>query len=132
MRKVLLVVVILIGVVVIAVVIFAATFNINSYHDRIQSELQTQLGRQVTLGEMHLGLLPPRFRVENLAIADDPSFNNQRPFVQTQELDVSVALMPLLHKDVQIDSISLVQPRAELIKNKQGIWNFASIGNKSA
>jgi len=131
MRKVLLALGILIALVVVAVSIFAAVFDINRYHDRIQSELETQLGRKVTLGEMHLGIFPPRFRVQNLAIADDPAFNNQRPFVQTQELDVSVALMPLLHKDVQIDSINLVQPRAELIKNKQGIWNFASLGKKS-
>jgi AsmA protein len=132
MRKALLALGILVGIVVIAVLIFAATFDVNSYHDRIQSELETQLGRKVTLGQMHLGLFPPRFRVQDLAIADDPSFNSQRPFVQTSELDVSVKLLPLLHKDVEVDSINLFQPRAELIKNRQGIWNFASLGKKSA
>ena len=73
MRKALIGVGILIVVVIVGLVIFAATFDVNRYRGTIQSELEKRLGRQVTLGEMHLRLFPPRFRVENLAVSDDPA-----------------------------------------------------------
>jgi uncharacterized protein involved in outer membrane biogenesis len=128
MKKVGIAVGVIILLLIVAVVIFAATFDVNRYRGTIQSELQQRLGRQVTLGEMNLKIFPPRFRVQNVAIADDPAFNNQKPFVQAQELDVAVKLMPLLHKSVEVDSLTLARPSVELIKNPQGVWNFASIG----
>lgn len=128
MRKVFVIIGIIVLVLVVAVVIFAATFNVNQYHDRIQSELQQRLGRQVSLGDMHLGIFPLRFEVQNVSIADDPRFNAQKPFVQAKQLDVSVKLLPLLHKDIEIDTLTLQRPSVDLIKNKQGVWNFASIG----
>ncbi|MEY2413932.1 MAG: hypothetical protein QOD84_2538, partial [Acidobacteriaceae bacterium] len=67
MRKLGIAIGILILLVVVGVGIFAATFDVNRYHGLIQSELQQRLGRQVTLGEMHLGIVPPRFRVQDIA-----------------------------------------------------------------
>ncbi len=132
MRKVFVVIGVIVVIIIAAVLIFAATFNVNQYHDKIQSELQQRLGRQVSLGDMHLGIFPLRFEVQNVSIADDPRFNAQKPFVQAQRLDVSVKLLPLLHKDVEIDTLTLQRPSVDLIKNKQGIWNFASIGQPQA
>jgi uncharacterized protein involved in outer membrane biogenesis len=131
MKKVGIAIGVIILIVIVAVVIFAATFDVNRYRGTIQSELQQQLGRQVSLGEMNLKIFPPRFQVRSVAISDDPAFNNQKPFVQTQELDVSVKLLPLLRKTVEVDSLTLVRPTVELIRNAQGVWNFASIGQSA-
>ncbi|HMC73712.1 MAG TPA: AsmA family protein, partial [Terriglobales bacterium] len=128
MKKVVIALGVVILVIVVGVVIFAATFDVNRYRGTIQSELQKRLGRQVTLGEMNLKLFPPRFRVQNVMISEDPNFQSQKPFVQAQELDVAVKLMPLLHKQVEVDSLTLLRPSVELIKNAQGVWNFASMG----
>ena len=128
MRKIALIAGIFVLVIIVAAVIFAATFNVNQYHGRIQSALETQLGRQVSLGNMRLGIFPPRFEVENVSVADDPRFNAPKPFVQAQRLDVSVKFLPLLHKEVEVDSLILQRPSVDLIKNKQGVWNFASLG----
>src|SRR5207249_10952833 len=70
----------------------------------------------------------PSFRVQSLAIADDPRLRSEKPFVQAQELDVTVKLLPLLHKSVEVSSLNLQRPTVELIKDPQGVWNFASIG----
>ena len=132
MRKVGLVLGILIAVIVIAGLVFWGTFDINQYRGRIQSELETRLGRQVSLGQMHLSLFPPSFQVENVAIADDPAFADPKPFVQADQLSVSVQLAPLFHQDVEINSIELKRPRVELVKNRQGGWNFSTMGSKNA
>ena len=130
MRKIAIVIGIVVVVTVLAVGIFVATFNPNNYRGTLQTKLEQQLDRKVALGNMELGLFPLRFRVYNLSIADDPKFGT-RAFVQTQELSVSVKLLPLLSKSVQIDSLALERPSVELIKNAQGMWNFASIGQKT-
>jgi AsmA protein len=128
MRKVLAGIGIFIVLVIVGLLIFAATFDVNRYRGRIQSELEQRLGRQVALGDMHLSVFPPRFRVQNPSIGDDPHFSADAPFIKAQELDVSVKLMPLLHKDVQIDSLDLQRPSVNLIKNTAGVWNFSSLG----
>src|SRR6266436_1283224 len=119
---------------IVGVVVFAATFNVNQSRGRIQTELEKRLNRKVSLGDMHLGLFPPRFQVQNLSIADDPKFNATKPFVEAQELDVSIKLLPLLHNSIEISSVSLQRPSVELVKDAQGTWNFSSVGagHKSA
>jgi uncharacterized protein involved in outer membrane biogenesis len=123
---------ILAGILVLLVlVLLAAPFflNVNRYHDRIQSELQQKLGRPVSLGTMHLKLIPFAFRVENAVVGEDPNFGKGNNFAQANELYVTAALMPLLHGDVQIKSLELRQPKIELIKNAKGKWNFSSLGS---
>ena len=119
----------IVGLLVIAVLVFAATFNVNKYRGTIQSQLQKHLGRSVTLGDMHLRVFPPKFRVQDLAIADDTNFSADTPFVKAQVLNVSVKLLPLLHKTVEVKSLDLQRPSVNLIKNQAGAWNFASLGH---
>jgi len=130
MRKIAIVIGIVVLVIVVAVGVIFATFNPNDYRGTVQTKLEQQLNRKVSLGDMSLGLFPLRFRVANLSIADDPKFGN-RPFIQTQELSVSVKLLPLLSKSVEVESLTLERPSVELIKNAQGVWNCASLGQNA-
>jgi AsmA protein len=128
MRRIGLSALVIVVIIILAAVVFAATFDVNRYRPTIRSELEKRLDRNVTLGDMHLSVFPPRFRVQNISIGDDPRFSPRKPFVQAQELDVSVKLLSLLRRSVQIDSLDLKRPSVELIKNQQGVWNFASLG----
>ena len=82
--------------VVLVIILLAAPFflDVNRYHDRIQAELQKKLGRQVSLGTMHLKLIPFAFRVENAVVGEDPNFGKGSNFAQANELYVTAALMP--------------------------------------
>jgi uncharacterized protein involved in outer membrane biogenesis len=81
---------------------------------------------------MHLSLIPLAFRVDNVAIGEDPRFHSDRPFAQAQELDVAVKLWPLLHRDVQISSLDLMKPSIEMIRDQAGQWNFSTLGKPEA
>ena len=129
MRKTAIALGILVLVAIVAVAVFAVTFDVNKYHATIQDQLEKRLARPVNLGDMHLRLFPPRFQVQDLAIADDPRFSPEAPFVKAKELDISVKLLPLLHKQIEIGSLDLQQPTVNLIKNHTGEWNFASLGH---
>ena len=128
MRKAAIIIGIIIAVIIGILLIAPVFININQYRPQIQSELQQKLGRQVTFGNLHLRLLTPRLRVDNLTISDDPHFSTGRPFAQAQELDVSIALLPLISKKIEVNSLTLQQPDIELVRNAQGVWNFSTIG----
>ncbi|HET9837353.1 MAG TPA: AsmA family protein, partial [Candidatus Angelobacter sp.] len=132
MRKLGITILVIVALLVAAALIVPHLIDVNRYHDKIQAELQKRLGRQVTLGKMHLSLFPPSFQVENATIGDDPRFNSQRPFAAAEKLAISVKFWPLLHKDVEVKSLELDRPHIELIRDAQGAWNFASLGQTAA
>ncbi len=122
---------ILLGLVVLIVIaLFAASafVDVNRYRPRIQAELQQRLGRPVELGAMHLKLLPPSIRVENVAIAEDPAFKTGRPFAQVPNFYVSARLLPLLGGKVELGALEFERPTLELVRDARGTWNFASLG----
>jgi uncharacterized protein involved in outer membrane biogenesis len=132
MKKKLLIVLGAVVVLVVAVLLIVpALFDVNRYHDRIQAEMQKQLGRTVQLGNMSLSLLPPAFKVQNAVIGEDPKLNSGTPFAQTAELAIELKFFPLLHGDVQVSELRLVRPQLELIRGEDGAWNFSTIAAQS-
>jgi AsmA-like protein len=132
MRKLIGILVALILIVVIAIFALPSLVNVNQYHDKIQAELQQKLHRQVKLGDMSLKLIPFSISVSDAEIGEDQRFNTGRPFASTQQLAVSAKLLPLLRHDIQVNSVELVDPKIELVRNAQGVWNFASLQQPSS
>jgi AsmA protein len=131
MRKLLIALGAVVLIVVLALAVLPRFVDINSYHDRIQAELTSKLGRQVTLGQMSLTLFPPKFTVDDATIAEDPTFQSGRPFAKLKSIDIRVKLLPLLSKRVEVNSVRLQNPQIEMVKNRQGVWNFSTIGQKN-
>ena len=116
---------------VVVIIVLAATvprFNINSYRPKIEAQLGRELNRNVTVGNVSLRLFPPHLRVENTVIADDPSFQTSAPFIKADLLDVSPRFLPLLRGNLEIASLKLQRPTVELLKNRDGVWNFLTFG----
>ncbi len=127
MKKVLIVVAALVVLVVVLLAIVPHFLDLNSYRGQIQSKLQDALGRPVDFKDLSASLLPPSVKVSNVSIGEDPRFG-PGPFATVQQIDVSVKLFPLLRKDVQIESLTLDRPQIQVVRNKQGEWNYASLG----
>src|SRR5437867_4769938 len=104
----------------------------NRHRDLIQTQLEGQLGRKVTLGTMSLGLLPLRFQIENPVIAEDPRLATKQPFIHAEKLDIRIGLFALLGGNVQVSALELRRPSVELIRSKQGKWNFSTLGETNA
>ena len=129
MRRPVLIILIVVAVVILAVILAASLFNVNKFRPRIQAELQTKLGRPVTLGELHLRLLPLSIRVDGITIGEPAGWPSQRPFATAKDVYASAGLFSLLRGQPHIKNLSLDQPQIELIKNPQGVWNFSNIGD---
>jgi len=106
--------------------------NVNSFRPKIESELTSALGRQVTVGNLSLSILSSSVLADNIAIADDPAFG-KLPFITAKSLKVGVQLMPLVFsKQLNVTELKLEQPQVTLLKAASGKWNFSSIGGSSA
>src|ERR1700686_2134029 len=106
--------------------------NVNSFRPKIESELTSALGRQVTVGNLSLSILSSSVVADNIAIADDPAFGKS-PFITAKSLKVGVELMPLIFsKQLNVTELKLEQPQITLLKAANGKWNFSSIGEVAA
>lgn len=122
---------IVIAVLIVIIIVLPFVVNVNDYRPRIESELTTALGRNVTVGNLSLSLWSGSLAADNIAIADDPSFSTS-PFIKAQTLNVGVEILPLvLSKTLHITELTLSQPQVNLLRNRSGKWNFSSIGSAS-
>jgi uncharacterized protein involved in outer membrane biogenesis len=126
-RKLGIVVAIIVALLVIVIVVVPLALDINRYHGIVQAQLEKALGRPVTFGQMHLSLTPPTVRMDNVVIGEAPQFG-RGSFASMEAIDASVQLWPLLHKEVQLQSLDLKNPKVQLIRNPQGVWNFSTLG----
>lgn len=129
MRKLAIVIVVIVVVIVGTILALPYLIDVNQYRGQIQSELQQHLNRPVQLGALGLGVFPIRVEASNVVIGEDPSFHSTAPFAQVSQLDVSVKLLPLLGKNIEVDSLELKRPKIELIRNAQGVWNFSTVAS---
>lgn len=118
------------GIVIIIVVAVPFLINADAFRPTIQSQLQSSLGRQVTIGGLSLSLLAGGVTANDIAISDDPAFS-KNPFLKAKSLAVAVKLLPLIFsRSVQVTGITLDHPELTLIHAPSGQWNFSSLGGK--
>jgi AsmA protein len=134
-RKLLLALGIVVGLLVVLVAILLAVVNSGAATKRaidlVLPSASKALGREVTLKDARLRLFPnPRVSLAGLAVAGRPG---EPALVDAEALDVEVGLWPLLvslGKDVEVRAITLVKPSVNLVKAKDGSWNFEGLGQK--
>jgi uncharacterized protein involved in outer membrane biogenesis len=124
----LIVVAVLIVLVVGAGTVLVLTFNPNEMKPRLIAAVKQATGRDLILnGPIGLKLsLQPTVEATNVALSNPPGFSG--PTMATlQKLDLRLAVLPLLHHRVQIDSLVLVKPDINLETNAKGQsnWQFA-------
>lgn len=99
----------------------------NQYKNLITDKVAAQLGREMQInGDIRFSILPrPEAHVSDIVIKN-PKGATSENFVQLKQLDVAVALLPLLTKNVEIEKITLVKPAITLEKTADGgnNWTF--------
>ena len=127
-NRLLLPVVIVLGVIVVIIVLVPLLVNVDRYRPLIQSQLQSSLGRQVTIGGLGLSLLSGGVTADDISISDDPAFN-KRPFLKAKKLTVGVELLPLIFsRSIIVTGLTIDQPEVTLVHSPSGQWNFSSLG----
>ncbi len=122
---------IVVGIIVLVLIAIPLFIDVNNYRPQIESNLSSALGRQVKVGNLSLSILSGSVKADQLSIADDPKFSTS-PFIQAKALAVGVELMPLVFsKKLNVTNINIEHPEIFLLRNRDGVWNFSSLGGQS-
>jgi len=113
-------------------VLIYAFLNINTLIEKnkeyIISQVEKAVGRKISVNNIRLNLLGGiGLNLTDLAVKDDPHYYSGN-FIETSSLIVNVRLLPLLSKDVQVKKIILKNPVIKIIKDKNGNFNFSTLG----
>lgn len=119
----------LIAVLILLAVIVAAylliTFDANDYKERIEAEVQEATGRELTLsGPIGLTLFPSLgLRLEEVRFGNAEGFGDE-PFAEIDVVDVAVAVMPLLRRELEVQRVEADGVRLNLARDEQGRNNW--------
>jgi len=98
--------------------------NVDRYRDTIANAIAEQTGRHVTLGKIRAKILPGvGFVVEDLHIGNPQDFP-AGDVVSADAIRGNVAIGPLLHSTVHLNSLELVHPKLALISDSSGKNNY--------
>ena len=119
-------VLVLLALVLIGGAIFAMTFDPNRYKDDIERIVQERTGRTLKLsGDLAVAVWPSLGAKVGGVTLSERARGEQ--FLALESAHASVALMPLLRGEVIVDGISVAGLKAQVIKDKQGRFNFQDL-----
>jgi len=112
--------------VIVAAAIFLATFDANRYKPQIERLVQEKTGRTLKLqGPLEAAVWPSLgAKVSGVTFSEHGS---EQQFLSLDNAHASVALMPLLHGQVVVDRIRLSGFKANIVKQKDGRFNFSDL-----
>ena len=118
-----------IGIAVAGAAYIAATFNPNDYKAQIIQAVKDSKQRSLRLdGDIKLSFFPNIGA--NLGKVSLSEFNSDKEFAAVETARVSLALMPLLSKQVVINEVAVSGLNAALVKHKNGAANIDDLLGK--
>nr|WP_294840478.1 AsmA family protein [uncultured Methylotenera sp.] len=119
----------IVALLVLAVAVIAATFNPNDYKPLIIKLVQEKKQRTLNLeGDIKLAFWPKiGADLGKLSISEH---NSQQTFASIQGAKVALALLPLLKKELVVDTVYIDGAQANIIKYKDGTTNFDDLLSK--
>jgi AsmA protein len=128
LKWILLVLLILIFLVIAGVGIAVATLDPNDYKEQITEQVKKTTGRELTLeGDISWSLFPwLGLNLGKTSLANAEGFGDQ-PFAELEEIDIHVAIMPLIKKQVQAKKVLISGVSVNLQKNADGKDNWSDL-----
>lgn len=119
----------LVLLVLIAVAIVAATFDPNDYKPLIVKMVQEKKQRTLNIeGDIKLAFWPKLGA--NLGKVSLSEHQGDKEFASIQGLKVSLAMLPLLKKELVVDTIYVDGARVNIVRHKDGSTNFDDLLSK--
>ena len=114
---------VLVGIAVAGVAYVAVTFNPNDYKSRIIQAVKESKQRNLRLdGDIKLSFFPSIGA--NLSKVSLSEFKNDKEFAAVESVRFSLALWPLLSKQVVVDEVAVSGLKLTLVKFKDGTTNI--------
>ncbi|MGH1399441.1 MAG: AsmA family protein, partial [Alphaproteobacteria bacterium] len=115
-----------VALLIVGFLVAPSFIDVSKYKDQGLAQVKAFTGYEVTIdGDFSFGILPsPHVKAEQVAIVN-PAVSAEA-FASFDALSVSVNLMPLLSKRVEVSEVTLVKPDIRLATDKDGKGNWIS------
>ncbi len=115
-----------VALIVIAIAALVATFDPNKYKGELARVVKEKTGRTLSVdGTIKLSFYPSiGVAVGKTSLSER---NSDKNFARIDEVKVSLALVPLLSKQVVVDRVTLSGLSVELVQGKDGKTNFSDL-----
>jgi AsmA protein len=128
MRKLWIVSGAVLAAIIAVLVILPFVVDADRFRPQVESQLQTVLGRKVSIGKLRLSIWHGGVTASEVLIAEDPAFG-QTPFLKASSISIGVEVIPLIFsKSLTVDSIVIEEPEVRLVHASNGRWNYSTIG----
>jgi AsmA family len=118
-----------VAVLAIAVIALAPLLPLDSFKPQVESRLSATLGRKVTVDSMRMTLWGgPFLTIKGMTAKESPAFGGG-DFMKADQVRANFSLKEyLLHRRIVIDALTINSPEFTFIKNGDGSWNWATLG----
>ena len=106
--------------------------NVNRYKGRITGAIGRALGRNVTVSNIEMKLLPrPGVVLYNFVAADDPSYGAE-PMLRADSVTAYLRLTSLWRGRLEIGTLNLDNPSLNLVRRADGHWNVEGLVERTS
>lgn len=114
----------IVALIILAALIVPLFINTETLRAEIASSIEAQTGRKATVGPIHVRLLPSAAAVmDGFQISNPPGFPSGN-LLSVDSFRGGLALGDLLHGNIHITSIELVNPKVTMIEDESGHDNY--------
>ncbi|WP_348764842.1 AsmA family protein [uncultured Salinisphaera sp.] len=119
---------VLVALIVVAVIALPLIFDPNDYKPQINAAIERQIGREVNIsGDIGLSVFPwLGLELGRVEVANAEGFGD-KPMAEMNSAEVSVKLLPLIQRDIEVGTVTLNGLRLRLARNADGRSNWADI-----
>ena len=106
--------------------------NVNRYRGRVAGAISRALGRDVTVSNIELKLLPrPGLALSNFVVADSPNYGAE-PMLRADTVTASLRLTSLWRGRLEIGTLDLDNPSLNLVRRDDGHWNVEELVERTS
>jgi len=103
---------------------------VDMVRDQVVAEVERQTGRKLTIGSAGVSFASGLgVSLDDVALSPPPGMEGE-PLLRAEHIEVSLALLPLVMRDLKIDRLTMVKPVLHLRVDANGrrSWHFAGLG----
>ena len=117
------------SLIIVAAVGIGLFFDVNKFKPQIEAAVDKATGMEFKInGKASLKVLPTvHVALDDVHFRNPAQAGKAADVFSAQEISVSPQLLPfVLHRELNVDQLSLISPKIQIEKNKSGKYNFES------
>jgi AsmA family len=119
----------IVAALIVATVLIMPLVPLDFLKPAVQSRLSAALGRKVEVSSLRLSLWGgPYLTIGGMTAKEDPAFGGGDFFKADQVRADFAVLRYIFNQEVSIDGLTITSPDFTLIKNRDGVWSWTTLG----